>query len=693
MPRTPDRTPSLWPQTGAQHLRSAEALQRSDDRIRELVEGTDDLIMTAGVDGRFLYVNRAWRETLEREEAEIARLTVADVVIPLAISAFEDMLSRTMASGRPGLVQTTFRAKSGTPLAVEGRVTPWFERGALVGWNGIFRDIRHRVSVENALRSSATLLTAIAEAHAAFIAEGNRFDSFERLLRGALHVTASEHGFIGEVLHDDPGGPYLRTHALTHVGWSVETRRLYEAMAGKGIEFRGSGTLLHAVLTSGAVIRTAPGDARNRASGFPPGHPAISSFLGIPVARGSALIGMIGIANRPNGYSDAEITLLRPLIDTVCHLIEAHRTADAREHADRSLREGEARLRAIHDAAGDGILTVREDGRVESVNPAAERLFGYAEHEVVGQSVAMLLPPTIWDATRPEVRRVLSLQEGSVERCESRCLRRNGTEVEVDLAVAVTRRAAGRLYTVIIRDQTERKDVERMKNDFIATVSHELRTPLTSVVGALGLLASGVTGDFPAPTRELVDIAHKNSERLVRLVSDILDIERLGAGQMSFRMTLVDAGEIVSDTVAANQGLAQMAGVVLTTTIDNTDLTVRADRVRIAQVVTNLIANGVKFTPTGGSVTIRTIALDGVIRTEVRDQGPGISPVFAPRIFERFAQADSTNGRGQPGSGLGLSISKAIVEWHGGRIGFESPTTGGANFWFELPHVRPRTDA
>ena len=224
-------------------------------------------------------------------------------------------------------------------------------------------------------------------------------------------------------------------------------------------------------------------------------------------------------------------------------------------------------------------------------------------------------------------------------------------------------------------------------------MSHELRTPLTSIKGALGLVRSGVTGDLPDRMTAMLEIAYANSDLLISLINDILDIEKIEAGKMVFRMEPVDLSDIVAKSVEANRTIGEHRSVVLTFNENPREATVNADGDRLTQVVANLISNAVKFSPAGGTVKISVTTHNGNLRVSIADDGPGVPDDFRERIFEKFSQADSTDTRGPGGTGLGLSICKAIIEGHGGSIGFTSNQGEGATFFFDLPPFKVEIEA
>ena len=232
-------------------------------------------------------------------------------------------------------------------------------------------------------------------------------------------------------------------------------------------------------------------------------------------------------------------------------------------------------------------------------------------------------------------------------------------------------------------DISERKRIERMKNEFIATVSHELRTPLTAISGTLGLLANGAAGLIPDAARELLVIASRNSQRLELLIRDLLDMEKLLAGKLHFELREQALRPLVEQAVRDNQAYADQFEVRLQLA-PGPDAQVRVDADRLQQVLANLLSNAAKFSPQGDCVDIDVRSTDGHARVSVTDHGPGIPAAFRERIFQKFSQADASDTRQKGGTGLGLAISRELVERMNGTIGFESVEGHGATFWFDF---------
>jgi PAS domain S-box-containing protein len=354
-----------------------------------------------------------------------------------------------------------------------------------------------------------------------------------------------------------------------------------------------------------------------------------------------------------------------------------------------ALAESEARLRATIDMAADAILTYDARGVIEQANSSASEIFGHSPDELIGRSVEILVPPTDREQI---VGTFASTRRGGMRLARGRefsALRKDGSVFPVEVAISEIRLPDRSLYTAIIRDLSERKQLERMQAEFVSMVSHELRTPLTSIHGSLGLVAAGVTGTLPEEAKQYVNIAISNSDRLVRLINDILDIEKMRSGGLEFRLTTVDLGKAVKDAIAANEAFVSSHRARLALVSDLPPGEVLVDPDRLAQVLTNLISNAAKFSPPGGVVELSMQRVDDRFRVNVRDHGPGLPDDFRARVFQRFAQADASSTRQKGGTGLGLSISKALVEKMRGSIGFEPAKGGGTTFYFELPYLPP----
>jgi len=360
-----------------------------------------------------------------------------------------------------------------------------------------------------------------------------------------------------------------------------------------------------------------------------------------------------------------------------------------REAIEDALRESETRARAIFESAADGVITFGGDRRIETVNPAAARLFGYDAEELAGCHIhhVMMLGARI-DAFAP---RIADRPADSIDLANAGLRlvtgwRKNGEIFPIELTISEVRLKDRQIYTGIIRDVTERTKLDRMKQEFISVVGHELRTPLTSIQGSLALLNSHVVGELPPRARSMVRIGLQNSERLLRLIGDILDMEKIESGKMEFIFEPVGVYALLEAAVEANRAFADQFGATLAAEqMHGDEIMVRGDADRLMQVLANFISNAAKFSPAGGVITVGAELRGDLIRICVRDQGPGIPASFHDHIFQKFSQADASDTRQKGGTGLGLNIAKAIVECHRGTIGYHSSNDKGATFYFDLP--------
>jgi PAS domain S-box-containing protein len=373
-----------------------------------------------------------------------------------------------------------------------------------------------------------------------------------------------------------------------------------------------------------------------------------------------------------------------------------------RKRAEESLRESKEQSRLIIETAADALVGMDDRGFIIAWNRQAEIAFGWPRSEAIGRKMSeTIIPPQYREAHTKGLERFLATGEGPVlhKRIEITALHRDGRQFPVELTVWPVKMGESYAFNAFVRDITERKEVDRLKSEFVSVVSHELRTPLTSIVGSLGLISGGVAGELPAQAKTLIDIAHKNSERLVRLINDILDVEKIESGKMVFNIKPMELMPLIEQSVEANKGYGERYKVRFVLKDALPGVKVAADSDRLIQVVTNLLSNAAKFSPPGGTVDVSVSQHKGSIRVSVTDHGPGIPEEFRSRIFQKFAQADSSDSRQKGGTGLGLSICKAIVEKLGGKIGFETEMGVGTTFYFDLSgwheegvRVSPSTD-
>jgi PAS domain S-box-containing protein len=372
--------------------------------------------------------------------------------------------------------------------------------------------------------------------------------------------------------------------------------------------------------------------------------------------------------------------------------------------------EAALRLAAIVNSSDDAIVSKTLGGIIVSWNPAAEQMFGWTAGEVVGKSITIIVPEDRLDEERHVIEQLRRGQ--SIDHYETLRVRKDGVQIPISLTVSPIRDLSGTIVgaSKIARDISDRRRVEeererllaqeqaaradaerasRVKDDFLATLSHELRTPLTSIMGWVRMLRQRTLDDRAA--ERALEIVDRNTQALTRLVEDILDVSSITMGRFRLENVPVDLAAVIPAAVDAVRHAATAKNIRLDVTLDATVRPVAGDAGRLQQVVWNLLSNAVKFTPDGGHVAVSLAPSGSYAELRVVDDGQGISPEFAPRLFDRFTQHDASTTRQHGGLGMGLAIVRHLVELHGGTARAESPGLGrGATFIVRLPQVLGR---
>jgi len=359
------------------------------------------------------------------------------------------------------------------------------------------------------------------------------------------------------------------------------------------------------------------------------------------------------------------------------------------------LRLSEERLSLALKGSNDGLWDLDLEAGSMFASPRAWDMLGYRPNELTCD-LKLWERLTVAEDLAQQKARLAQTMPSNVDHftTELRLQHKHGHVVPVLLRGHIQRDPQGMAQRIsgTLMDLTERKRVEQMKNDFVSTVSHELRTPLTSISGALGLIVGGALGSAPPTMQQMLEIAYRNSLRLGHLINDLLDMEKIAAGKMSFELREHSLGDLLEESLASNQALCEQHGVRCTLE-HPTDVLVWVDGLRLQQVLGNFLSNAVKFTPDGGEIRLHSSLRGTKVRISVTDQGPGIPEAFRSRVFEKFAQADASDSRQKSGTGLGLAITKELIERMGGTVGFDCVPGQGTTFWCELPIQIPPAES
>lgn len=342
------------------------------------------------------------------------------------------------------------------------------------------------------------------------------------------------------------------------------------------------------------------------------------------------------------------------------------------------------RLTSILNNMNDCLITINKHCQIESCNHTTEKILGFSESELKGKNICSLLNINCNKANFMNIE--CDIAKFIKDKSDAIVYKKNGTYFYADIGLNSVEFDDKKLFVLTIHDITHYKEIEKMKNEFISTVSHELRTPLTVVIGAVDLILANALGDVPEKISELLRMVHNNSVNLNRLINDILDIEKIVAGKMSFQIAPFELMPVIENTINNTSTYAQNYGVKLKLMNSLPLIKVNSDKNRLEQVLTNLLSNASKFSHEGDTVEVYIKELnEKLVRIAVKDYGEGIPENFKSKIFQKFVQADSSDTRKKGGTGLGLAICKTIIDHLKGEISFESKAGEGTTFYIDIP--------
>jgi len=377
-----------------------------------------------------------------------------------------------------------------------------------------------------------------------------------------------------------------------------------------------------------------------------------------------------------NTYRLASDLPLNPVLKGGDEIAKLDQTFHRMAHA---IAEAEKKQRAVTDNARDVICSLDAAGKFVAVNPASSAVLKYTPNEMMGRYYIDLI-------YADDVAHVLSSMEKSAKQSDAkpfdaRMIKKDGQLVDT-LWTSVWSEAEKSFFCVI-HDDTERKIAERMKQEVVAMITHDLRTPLSTIRNFLEMLDADMYGDLSEKGKKMLTLADRNSARMLSLINDLLDVERIKAGMMDLKLTSTKLAPLLDSCAQSVASLAEPNGIKIN--VSSEDILVKADDDRLSRIVTNLLSNAIKFSPQGSTITISAKRNAEHAEVSVKDEGRGIPEEMIATIFDRFTQVMDSDSRAKGGSGLGLAICKALVELHGGSIFVVSPNGKGTTFTFTLP--------
>jgi PAS domain S-box-containing protein len=651
-------------------LHQEQALRESQERYRDLFENSSEMIATLSPAGQFMYANPAWKRGFGLENGALLALDSFQDLFGTACRAEVRALFRRALDGEvidraplrnhtaDGRVQEfelslSQRQKAGNPLAVRC----------------LLRDVTHQKQRENRLALQLGIGQIVGENSSPEVAA-------MRILE-ALCVSQNWDAGLKWSVNAE------QTRLEFSSAWGVPGRRteafIQESMGmrlASGVELPGR--VWHEGKPAWITDLTQSPRGKHLESALR--HEMVSGWA-VPVRVGNRLLAVLEFYSHVCLREDREA--LATIEMAAASLGQMLARSQERGRAEELSRQQEILLNSV----ADGICGVDRYGLVSFANPAAARLLGADAASLTGKAIHDLL-----HGFAPMTRRCgddCSLRLATTRHVaaagEESIFRLDGTSFAAEY-FSTPILDQGRFSGLVIsfRDVSQRNALDRLKDEFISTVSHELRTPLTSIRGALGLLSSGILGQVNEKASNLLRIALTNSDRLVRLINDILDLERIQSGREPLTFRGVQLGEIIRQAIDGMQPVADAAGVQLIH--DTVQAEITADGDRLLQVLTNLLSNAVKFSP--ASATVSVMLRPGVngVTLSVIDQGRGIPADKLESIFGRFQQVDASDSRQKGGSGLGLAICRSIVLQHSGRIWAERNRVRGSTFRVFLPY-------
>lgn len=646
------------------------ALRIPRDRYRDLFENSSEMIATLDLSGKFLYANPAWRQTFRLDRsASLEEELFSDIFGPDCREEVAALLKKALDGVTVDRAPIRTETEDGRVLELEVSLHQRRRAGKPLAVQALLHDVTQQKLREHRLALQLVVSQIVGENISAEVAT-----------KRVLEALCLSQGWDVAVKWD-VNAEESRLEFKT--AWGVQGKEaealIQESM---GVTLAAGGSLPGRAWKEGRLVWASD---LSTLTANPRAQAAIRSKMvsgwAAPVQVGNHVLAVLEFYCRTRIREDRETTAaMETVAGSLAQMLARTRE---RERAEELSRQQEILLGSVND----GICGVDRNGLVRFANPAAARLLGARPQNLIGKPIHQLVhgaaPPDKKCGEDCPLRRA-SGQRKSVTG-EGTIFRSNGTGFPAEFFLNPIL-DAGRFSGSVLsfRDISQRYALDRMKDEFVSTVSHELRTPLTSIRGALGLLSSGMLGVINEKAANLLRIALSNSERLVRLINDILDLERTQSGREPLTFRPIQLGEIVRQAIDGVQPMADEAGVLLIH--DKTQVEVMADADRLLQVVTNLLSNAIKFSPANSAISVMLRSGASGVTLSVIDQGRGIPADKLEAIFGRFQQVDASDSRQKGGSGLGLAICRAIVLQHSGRIWAERNPVRGSTFRVFLPY-------
>jgi PAS domain S-box-containing protein len=688
--------------------KAQEKQQLTESQLwRKIFNISPECIKLVAADGTLLEINLAGLEMIKADETIIGK-SIYSVIAPQYLQAFKD-LNRSVCQGNKETLEYEIIDLEGNRRIVETHAVPLHSSDGKVAQLALTRDITVRKQAISEKSRINLLLQGKVEQQAAVARMGQSAllnKSISALMDEAVALVAQslqvEFCHILEIL---PSGNAMVLKA--GIGW-------HEGLVRQALLSLNDCQANYTLVTKEPIIIE---DLRRETRfNSPPllEEHGIISGVSVPICGINGNYGVLGVyTDRKRAFNQDDIYFLQATANVLSGAIEKQhteatlrkksseleqrvqeRTAELVEMNERlqlelkQRQQAQAQFAGIVEIASDAIVSIDSNQCITLFNQGAEKIFGYEASEVLRKPLDLLLPEHSVADHRDHVVDFGKSPNPSRKMGERREIygrRKDGSEFPAEASVSKLNLGDKTVYIVYLQDVSHRKQVERMKNEFVSVVSHELRTPLTSIHASLGMLANGLIQASCEDGERLLQIATDSTEHLVRLINNILDIERIEFGKVIMSKQMCHVNDFITRTVDIVQPLADKAQVKLS--VENSPIQLRVDCDRIIQVLTNLFSNAIRFSASGDTVYLTIVQQETSVLFAIKDTGRGIPQDKQESIFERFQQVDSSDSRNHEGTGLGLAICRSIVEMHGGSIWVQSVLGVGSTFYFTLPLV------
>lgn len=553
--------------------------------------------------------------------------------------------------------------------------------------------------------NNITLLNTIGNAQSSYINTNNEKLAFDSLLTGLLELTDSQFGMIAQVKTDNSFEPYS---VLFRCIDANKEQNIFSAP----IVITDVTSLYHLLIKVSDSHEVTFATANLKTSGLFPAKRIgdiifYDNLMAVPVLHNNALIGIICLANSKKNYDESLVKLLSPVFATCTNLITRFNEKKEAKLNEKALRESEKQQRIILDSMPDASIIINEKGVINSFNPAAERIFGYKKHEVIGKQVNILMPEHLSRKHDYYINKRLQ-GDKAIEKsvvAEVAGKRKDGSEFPALISISEMTINGHRLFNGFMRDITELKKTEELKrekeaaelanktkSEFIANMSHELRTPMHGILSFSTLGLKKLEKNEYDSLKKYFEVIEISGKRLLKLVNNILDLSAIESGMINLQYEDCNLEQCVNNCIKEVESLLEKKSLSVVFEKDEGDFSLSCDQTRIVQVIINLLSNAIKFSPDNSTIEIHlshdTLYSDkqtiGALRLSVCDSGVGIPAGEENTIFDKFVQSSHTKTKAG-GTGLGLSICREFIKLHNGEITAENRAQGGSKFSFVIP--------